>query len=517
MFHILITGGRIVDGSGTPWVREDVGIRGDRIAAVGRLAQAEARTRIDATGKVVAPGFIDAHVHGDLMLLAEPYHEPAIRQGVTTYLIGQDGVAMAPASPPTLDYMRRYTAGFSGNPDLPLHWSSVADYLACFDRRCALNVACLIPNGNVRMEVLGLATRAPTADELTRMRGIVHEGMEQGAVGLSTGLDYIPSRYARTEELIALCTEIAPFGGVYVTHMRRYDTEGLSGSMDEVYRIGREAGVAVHISHFNSQAEPALAKVDAGRTDGVDVTYDLYCYLAGSSILGMVALPPWVQEGGVDPTIARLREPGTRTRLHDWFARPRIPLETVRLSYVAAPEHRHYEGQTLEKAARAAKQEPGEFVCDLLIASGLAVGCVVPHANRTKEDMCRMIQHPAMMAGSDGIFTGRYPHPRGHGCFARYLGHHVREERTWTLEAAVQHLSAHTARRFGLRDRGMLRAGLAADVVVFDPETIADRSTYDDGRQLAVGVEHVLVNGELVLHHGQRTAALPGRALKKDQ
>ena len=527
MFDILITNGRVVDGSGNPWFRADLGVAAGRIAAVGTLSGAEARQRLDASGKVVAPGFIDAHVHGDLMLLADPHHEPAVRQGVTTYILGQDGVAMAPASPATLEYMRRYTAGFSGNPDLPPErfpgrpgFLSMADYLACFDRRCALNVACLVPNGNVRMEVMGLDHRPPSPDERRRMGRLVREAMEQGAVGLSTGLDYIPSLYADTEELIALCREVAPFGGVYVTHQRRYDPDGVLGSMDEVYRIGREAGVAVHISHFNSRAELVLPKIDAGRAGGIDVTYDLYCYLAGSSILGMVALPPWVQEGGVEPTLGRLRDPAARARLRDWFAAPRLPRETVRLSHVAAPEYRHLEGQTLDRAAALAGggREPpdvGAFVCDLLVASGLAVGCVVPHRQRTQQDVDDLMRHPAMMGGSDGIFVGGFPHPRGCGCFARYLGHHVRDDRTWTLEQAVQRLAAHPARRFGLKDRGLLREGLAADVVVFDAETIADRATYDDGRRLAVGVEHVLVNGELVLHHGERTAALPGRALRR--
>ncbi len=514
MYDLLITGGRIVDGTGNPWFRAELAIQGDRVAAIGPLAQAEARCRLDATGQVVAPGFIDAHVHGDLMLLADPLHEPAIRQGVTTYLIGQDGVAMAPASPATLDYMRRYTAGFSGNPDLPDRWSSVAEYLACFERRCALNVAYLIPNGNVRMEVMGLAMRPPTPDELRQMGRLVREGMEQGAVGLSTGLDYIPSRYADTDELIALCREIAPYGGVYVTHMRRYDPEGVLGSMDEVFRIGREAGVPVHISHFNSQADLVLPKVDAGRTDGIDVTYDLYCYLAGSSILGMVALPPWVQEGGVNATLARLRDQAVRQRLRAWFAAPSVSLETIRLSYVAAPAYRGYEGRTVEQAAQEAGQEPGEFICDLLVASGLAVGCVVPHRRRTQEDVWALMRHPAHMAGSDGIFVGGFPHPRGCGCFARYLGHHIRGDHTWTLEEAVQHLAAHAARRYGLKDRGMLREGLAADVVVFDPQAISDQATYDDGRRLAIGMTHVIVNGELVLHQGQRTRALPGRVLR---
>ncbi len=534
MFDVLITNGRIVDGTGLPWYHGDVGVTGERIGAIGRLQDAQAHSVIDAAGKVVAPGFIDAHVHGDLMLLADPLHEPAIRQGVTTYIIGQDGVAMAPASSATLAYMRRYTAGFSGIVDWPEQrglghsgFVSMADYLACFERQSAINVACLIPNGNLRMEVMGLQTRPPTTDELARMGRMVREAMEQGAVGLSTGLDYIPSRYATTEELIALCREMAPDGGVYVTHMRRYDPDGVVESMDEVYRIGLEGGVGVHISHFNSRADIVLPKLDAGRAAGVDATYDLYCYLAGSTILGMIALPPWVQEGGIEPTVARLREPAVRDQLQTWFAAPRVPLDSIRLGFVAKPELRHLEGKTVAEAAQIATArgeaasggrkppEHGDFICDLLVSCDMAVGCVVPHQRRTQDDVRQLIRHPAMMAGSDGIFTGRRPHPRGCGCFARYLGHHVRDDRTWTLEQAVRHLSFHAARRFGLRDRGLLQAGNAADIVVFDPDTIADRSTYDDGRRLAIGVEHVLVNGELVLHAGQRTSALPGRALRR--
>ncbi len=519
MFDLVLAGGRIVDGTGNPWFRADLGIRGDRIAAVGQLGRAEARRRLDVGGQVVAPGFIDTHVHGDLALLADPLHEPAIRQGVTTYLLGQDGVAMAPASPATLAYMRRYTAGFSGNPDLSERWSSMAEYLACFERRTAVNVACLVPNGNVRMEVMGLETRPPTPDELGRMRRLVRRAMEEGAVGVSSGLDYIPSRYAGTEELVELCREIAPFGGVYVTHMRGYAPDTVLGSMDEVFRIGREAGVAVHISHFNSLAELVLPKLAAGRAAGIDVTYDLYGYLAGSTILGMVALPPWVQEGGVDATLARLRAPSVRARLRGGFAGPRGPIEHVRLSYVEAPAHRGLEGLTLAEAAQRATgsgkpEDLVEFVCDLLVASGMAVGCVVPHQHRTEEDVRALMCHPAMMAGSDGIFTGSRPHPRGCGCFARYLGHYVREAGIWTLEEAVQHLSSHPARRLGLADRGLIRPGMTADLVVFDPDRIAEEATYEDGRRLAVGVAHVLVNGEPVLLDGARTPARPGRALR---
>ena len=520
MFDILIQGGRVVDGSGNPWYYADVGISAGQISAIGRLASADARHRIDATDKVVAPGFIDAHVHGDLALLADPLHEPAIRQGVTTYIIGQDGVAIAPSSSATRDFICRYTAGFSGGlafandrvPNQP--FLSMREYLALFDRRCALNVACLIPNGNVRMEVMGLDTHAPTADELAEMGKLVREAMQQGAVGLSSGLDYIPSRYADTAELTAFCREIAPFGGVYVTHMRGYQPDNVIAAMAEVEQIGRDAGVAVHISHFNSIATQVLPQLDAMRARGVDATFDLYCYLAGSTILGMIALPPWVQEGGNDATLARLRDPAIQVKLQDWFASPRLPLEPVRLTDVAAPTFRQFEGRTLEAAAKEYGRSIGTFVCEVLIASELAVGCISPHhKSRTDADVRALMRHPAMTAGSDGIYTGRFPHPRGCGCFARYLGHYVREG-VWTLEECVQRLAAHTARRFGLKDRGLLREKLAADVIVFDPAAVQDRSTYENGREFAAGMEHVIVNGEVVLHNGQRTKALPGRALK---
>jgi N-acyl-D-amino-acid deacylase len=518
-FDILITNGRVFDGSGNPWFRADVGVRGDRIAAVGKLDGAAAKVRIDAANRAVSPGFVDAHVHGDLALFTDPLHEPAIRQGVTTYVLGQDGVAMAPASPATLAYMCRYTAGFSGGRDWPMKdaptWSTMAEYLAALDRRSAVNAVCLVPNGNVRHEVMGLETRPPTPDELKRMGRLVREAMEQGAVGLSSGLDYIPSRYADTAELTALCREIAPFGGVYVTHMRRYDPDGVAGSMDEVFQIGRDSGAAVHISHFNSRADIVLPRLDAARAAGIDATFDLYCYLAGSTILAMVTLPPWVQEGGAAPTLKRLADPAARARLHENFVSPRGPLETVRLSYIADPKYRQFEGKSLPEAAGSTNPDKlRDFVCDVLIASELAVGCVVPHLRRSQADIDSLMRHPGMTAGSDGIYTGSCPHPRGCGCFARYLGHHVRAG-TWTLETAVQRLSYHTARRFGLRDRGLLAPGYAADVVVFDPETIADQSTFDAGKRLAVGVEHVLVNGELVLHDGKRTKALPGRGLKR--
>lgn len=517
MFDLLIRNGRVIDGSGLPWFRADVGITGDRIAVVGPLDKAGAKAVIDAGGKVVCPGFVDAHVHGDLALLADPYHEPAVRQGVTTYVLGQDGVAFAPGSPDTQQYMRRYTAGFNGNFPTPgKEWRTVADYLSLFDGNCAINACTLIPNGNVRMEAMGLESRKPTAAELKRMRQLVREGMEQGAVGLSSGLDYVPSIYADEDELAALCEEIAPFGGVYVTHMRGYNPQKAPPALQEVFDIGRRAGCAVHVSHFNCLAEQTVPLLEAARAAGIDVTYDLYCYLYGSTLVVMLTIPPEFLEGGIDATLERLHQPAVRKALEPAFATPRFPIETIRLASIPSDEYRHLEGKSLIEASGG--REPPElvnFVCDLLIATQLAAGCVIRHfARRQESDVVAFLKHPLMMGGSDGIYVGGAPHPRGTGCFARYLGHHVRAG-DWTLEEAVMKCAYHTARRFGLADRGLVRAGMAADVVVFDPDRIADRSTFADGKALAVGVEHVLVNGVPVLWDGERTKALPGRGLKR--
>jgi N-acyl-D-amino-acid deacylase len=516
MFDLLIRNGRVIDGSGLPWFRADVGVTGDRITAVGPLGAAEAKSTLDAAGKVVCPGFVDAHVHGDLALLVDPYHEPAVRQGVTTYVLGQDGVAFAPGSPDTQQYVRAYTAGFNGNFPTPgKEWRTVAEYLAQFDRTCAINVCTLIPNGNVRMEVVGLDPRKPTTDELKQMRRLVREGMEQGAVGLSSGLDYVPSIYADEGELSELCAEIAPFGGVYVTHMRGYNPQKAPAALAEVFNIGRRAGCGVHVSHFNCLAEQTVPLLDAARASGVDATFDLYCYLYGSTIVAMLTLPPEVLEGGIEATVQRLKDPAVRKALEPAFANPRFPIQTLRLASVPNEEYGHLEGRTLPEAAGSAGRSLIDFTCDLLIATNLAAGCVIRHfAERQSPDILALMRHPLMMAGSDGIYVGGRPHPRGTGCFARYLGHHVRSG-DWSLEEAVMKCSHHAARRFGLADRGLLREGFAADVVVFDPQTIADRSTFDDGKLLAVGVEHVLVNGEPVLLGGERTKALPGRGLKR--
>ena len=517
MFDLVLKNGWIIDGSGGPPFLADVGILDTMIAGLGRFQDAQARQVLDISGLYLAPGFIDAHVHGDLMLLADPIHLPALKQGVTTYIIGQDGTSFAPGSAETIRYMRRYSAGFNGNPDdVPTEWSSVAEYLDRFDRRTAINVAYLIPNGNLRLEVIGHDPRPATDDELRAMQRLVREGMDAGAVGVSTGLDYIPSRYADAREIAALCEAMAKDDGVYVTHMRGYGRRAPIG-MQEVYEIIERSGVAGHISHYNGPADILLPLIDQGRARGQDLTYDTYPYQAGSTILGMVALPPWVQEGGVDPTLERLSTPAIRQRLRDeWFAGP-LPytLDQMTLTMVANPEWRWAEGMLVTEAAKQAGLTPGDFVVDVLAASGMAVGIFNFPGDRTDEDIRAILRHPAHMAGSDGIFIGSFPHPRGCGAFARYLGRHTRELGDWSWGEAITHLSTHAARRYRLHDRGFIRPGYVADIAVFDPVEVRDLSTYAQGRALAQGVKHVLVNGTLALENGEPTGATPGRALRR--
>jgi N-acyl-D-amino-acid deacylase len=514
----LIKGGWVIDGTGTPPFRADVAINADRIAAVGHLQQTQAADIVDASGLFITPGFIDAHVHGDLMLLADPVHLPALKQGVTTYIIGQDGVAFAPASTATLDYMRRYTAGFNGNPEGPDYsWRTLDEYLSRFERTTALNVAMLIPNGNLRMDVMGLEHRPATDAEIAAMQDMAREAMEQGAVGLSTGLDYVPSLYADAREIAALCEAIVPYDGVYVTHMRGYGPNAPVG-MAEVFEIVRRSGVTGHISHYNGAADVMLSLIEQGRGLGYDLTYDTYPYLAGSTILGMVALPTWVQEGGIDATVARLKQPATRERLNsEWFSKPTpYALENITLAFIANPDWHWGEGLKVPEAAERAGLSPGDFVREILIANEMAVGIFgFRPGDRTEEDVRAILRHPAHMAGSDGIFRGGSPHPRGWGAFARYLGHYTRDLGDYTWGEAIVHLSSHAARRYRLNDRGLVRAGMAADLAVFDPQTICDKSTYANGRAYAEGMRHVLVNGEFVLREGEATGATPGRALRR--
>lgn len=516
MFDLILTGGRVVDGSGSPWFLADVGIRGERIEAVGNLANAETKRRLDVADRIVAPGFIDTHVHGDLALLADPTHPPAVHQGVTTYIIGQDGCGMAPASAATIAYMRQYTAGFTGSfPRLDCRWRSLDEYLAHFHRKTSINVAYLVPNGTVRMEAMGLATRPPTGDEIEAMKRLVREAMDQGAVGLSTGLDYIPSKYAAAEEIAELAREVAKRDGVYVSHVRAQGGPKWHEALDELASICQSSGCMGHVSHFNVRAERYLPRIDAMRRLGIDVTFDTYPYLAGMTILAMIVLPDWVQEGGVGATLDRLGDKRVRAAVADFIRGRAFASDNIRLAGIACERFADLEGLTLTEACGRTEMDFGELACELLFESKLAASAVIFDGKRTERDLIACMRHPAQMGSSDGIFTGTMPHPRGHGAFARFLGEYVRKRGAWTVEEAVRHLTHHPARRYRLPDRGLVGRGMVADLVVFDPESFEDRASYASPKELAVGMDHVLVGGQLTLENGKHTGVTNGQALRR--
>ncbi|MFG1853970.1 amidohydrolase family protein [Actinomadura geliboluensis] len=517
MYDLLVRGGTVLDGTGSARRRADVAVTAGRIAEVGLLDGARAAEEIDATGRYVMPGFIDTHVHGDAAVFDPDVQHAALRQGVTTFVLGQDGVSYAPASAATLRYVSRYFAPVNGvHPGLGDGPVSVAELLAGYDRRTPLNTVYLLPHGTIRHSVMGTARRAPEAGELAAMRAHVERGLAEGAAGLSTGLEYVPGAYADAAEIAALCEPVGAAGLPYVTHMRGYESEAVT-AMAEVLEISRAGRVAPHVSHYHGPKDHLVALVDNARAEGIDLTFDNYPYLRGSSTLTLVTLPGWLPIADLDGTLEALADPAVRRRLErEWFAhRPEV-WPRITLSHVPSDEYRWAEGMALPDAAAQAGKAPGEFCCDLLVATRLEAGCVFGQPPTNSEESVRaLLKHPAQTTGSDAIYQGGHPHPRGWGAFARLLGRHVRDLGDWTWEQAAVHLSGRAADRFRLADRGRVEPGYAADLVVLDPATVTDRSTYERPRVPAEGVEHVVVNGVAVLRDGALAAAHepPGRAL----
>ncbi|GAA2269372.1 amidohydrolase family protein [Actinomadura luteofluorescens] len=518
MYDLLVRGGTVLDGTGAPGRRADVAVTAGRIAAVGALDGARASSVIDATGRYVMPGFIDTHVHGDAAVFDPDVQLAALRQGVTTFVLGQDGVSYAPAGAETLRYVSRYFAPVNGpHPGLDGGPVTVAELLAGYDRRTPLNTVYLLPHGTIRHGVMGTARRAPEPGELAAMRAHVERGLSEGAAGLSTGLEYVPGAYAGAAEIAALCAPVGAAGLPYVTHMRGYESAA-GAAMAEVLEIARAGRVAPHVSHYHGPGDELVALVDGARAEGIDLTFDNYPYLRGSSTLTLVTLPDWLPIADLDATLDALADPSVRDRLErDWFAhRPEV-WPRITLSHVPADEFRWAEGMSLPDAAERAGSGPGAFCCDLLVATRLEAGCVFGQPPTNSEESVRaLLRHPAQTTGSDAIYQGGHPHPRGWGAFARLLGRHVRELGDWTWEQAAVHLAGRAADRFRLADRGRVETGRAADLAVVDPAAVTDRATYERPRVPADGVEHVVVNGVPVLSGGDLAeyATPPGRALR---
>ncbi|MFI6575590.1 amidohydrolase family protein [Nocardiopsis sp. NPDC050513] len=524
----VLTGGRVVDGTGVPARAADVVLARGRVRHLSPPGTVRTTGEVvDVGGLVVAPGFIDMHAHSDLAVLADPAHEAKVLQGVTLEVVGQDGLGYAPVTDATADEIRARIAGWNGAPDLDRSWRGVGEYLDLVDRGAPVNVACLVPHGNVRMAVVGDGDRPPTPDETERMRAIIARGLDEGAQGLSTGLTYAPAMYADDDELVDLLEPVRAARGYYCPHHRNYGSRAVE-SYQECLDVARRAHVPLHLAHCHvnfplnrGRAPEVLDAVDEATVRyGLDVTLDSYPYTASATYLA-APLPGWVQEGGAAATVARLRDDGVRVRvLHEIEVEGTdgnhgVPLDwsTLVVTGVGDPVLSWAVGSSVADLADRRGGKPGELYLDLLVADGLRSGCLMDVGN--EENIRTIMRHSSHTGGSDGILVGERPHPRGWGTFPRYLGHYARDLGVFTMEECVRHLTSRAARRLGLTDRGVVHVGAVADLVVFDPGTVAAGATYAEPRRAPVGIEHVLVGGEFTVRDGRRTDRLPGRSVRR--
>jgi N-acyl-D-amino-acid deacylase len=531
-FDVVISGGRIVDGTGTPWFRGDVGIRGDRIAAVGDLGGKSAALRVDAAKLVVAPGFIDMLGQSEMNLLADSRAASKVTMGVTSEVTGE-GSSIAPVNDAMIQEQRAAWEHLGITQD----FHTLAEYFTRLETRDrpAINLGTFVGAGGVRRYVLGAVNKPAGSADLDQMKTLVAQAMEDGALGLSTSLQYVPDRFASTEEIIELAKVARKYGGVYLTHQRS-ESAALDASMDEVFRIAREAQIPAEIWHFKTAYQAnwgrmpaALARLEAARAEGLDVTANVYPYTRASNNLD-ACLPLWVREGGADALVARLKDPSLRDRIKREMADPNSPGwenqwfgsgggDGVMVSEVLNADLRKYEGKTLTEIGREMRKDPRDALMDVVIADHANTGCII--SIMREDDVRSALAHRLVSIGTDsparaedGPLAGTKSHPRGWGSFARVLGKYVREEKLLTLEEAVRKMTSQPASRVGLRDRGVLRPGLIADVVVFDPATIHDVATFEDPNRYSVGVRFVFVNGQAVLADGRLTDARPGRPLR---
>ena len=525
MFDVVIVGGTVVDGTGAPGSRADVGISAEVIEAIGDLSRSDARRVIEATGLVVSPGFIDTHVHSDGALLVDPQHANGLRQGITTEILGQDGLSYAPLSADNYRVYRRYLAGLLGEPPEDLDMSSVSAFRSHYHKKVAVNTAYCVAHGAIRLETVGFRDVPLVGDALESAKQLIREGIEQGAVGFATGMSYFPNSWSDTTEMIELCKATEEAGGVYVTHLRNVNTDRAFGGgwVSEALEIGRRAGVRVHFSHYRTQPESAgrvadlMELIDKAKAEGVDCSLELYPYPTGSTY-PVSFLPSYAHDGGPDAIIKRLEDPAERRKLIDYLDNdsPRS-LDDAVFTYL--PKNRHLEGMTLPDIAGQRGVSMGEVLCDLLLDEDMRVGYrgAPPHSvavwRQMSRDCVELLSRPDYMVGSDAIPLGSLPHPRAYGTFPRFLGRLRRQFGLLSLEQMVQRMTDNPARRFGLTRRGRIESGYYADIVVFDAERIIDNATYDDPCQFPTGVPFVLVNGQVAVDQERCTGVLAGQAV----
>jgi N-acyl-D-amino-acid deacylase len=528
-WSLLVRGGSVVDGSGAPAVRADVAVAGDRIVAVAPGLAGEAARVIDATGAVVAPGFIDMHSHSDLFYFGCPSAESKVRQGVTTEVVGMCSFSQAPVRADQREIIQGWAGGIGAHLDLKAE--TFAQYLDALRAiRPTVNVAHFVGHGALRIAAMGFEARLAGTDDVRAMARLLGEALDAGAFGFSTGLVYAPSAYSDTPELIALARAMAPRGGLYFSHIRG-ESSMLLDSITEAIRIGEEAGVGVQISHVKASGRENWPKIDAAlrlietaRARGVDVAGDVYPYNAGSTKLDNL-MPAWAHDGGVGKLLERLADRPTRRTIVEeclvdgerWrtVSQGAVGFDQI---FVATCRRREVEGLTIAELARQTGTTPAETVMNLLLEERCTVGMV--SFSQSLENVTKVLAHPALMIGSDSIplYEGEgdrpgKPHPRTYGTFPRVLGEYARERKLFSLETAVHKMTGMAAARIGLRDRGQVQPGWFADLTVFDPATVKDESTYPDPHRYPTGIPYVIVNGEVVVDGGRMRSPRPGRVL----
>ena len=529
-FDIVITSGHIVDGTGSPWYSGDVGIRDGRIAAIGNLSAAARKRTIDAAGKVVAPGFIDMLGQSEATILVDPRLPSKIYQGITTEITGEGGSA-APVTKAIIEADRPYYTHYKIDVD----WLTFRQYFARLEKQgMGINLASYVGATQVRRVVLGDDDVQPTAEQLEKMKALVRDAMHDGAIGVSTSLEYAPAPYAKTEEIIALAAEASKFGGIYATHMRN-ESDTVLESIDEALRIGREAHIPVEIWHIKvagrnnwGRMPEVVAKINRARAHGSDISADTYAYTAWFNSMSAF-VPAWAHDGGDAKLIERLKDPATRARIRKELETPsgnwdnewqEIPgPEAVMIGVVQNPALKKFQGKRLSEVAQAMHKDAMDALFDLLIEDKAFTACAV--FGMSEPDVALALQQPWVSIDNDssgtspeGVLGEEHPHPRAYGTFPRILRKYVREEKNLTLEEAIRKFSALPAQRMRLTDRGVLKQGMWADVVVFDPEKVRDVATFDDPNRLSEGMDFVLVNGVPVIEGGKMTGSLPGKVLR---
>jgi len=530
MMERWILGGTVIDGRGAPRVRADVRLVDDTIVEIAPFLTAPIDTpsdiAIDATGLIVAPGFIDLHTHSDLALLADPFVTCKLNQGITLEVIGQDGLSIAPLSDATVDLWRQHLRGLTGDYDVPWNWRTFGDYLDRFGPTAA-NVAALVGHGALRLNVIGMENRPATARELERMTGLLHEALSAGAFGLSGGLVYTPGAYAPFEELVALNKIVANAGKIWVVHVR-FEGDRIIEALDEMFRLVEATGVALHISHFKllgkrnwGRAPEIVEAIETQRAKGMDITVDQYPYTAGSTMLS-AALPPWAHADGPEALLHYLRTPAALARMEPEIESGTMEWEgfvalagwdNVSISHVGGDDRLQAVGHSLVELGAQWGCSPFQAVVRLLLEHELAVTMVI-HAMDDR-DVQTILRQPWRMGGTDALLSGK-PHPRAYGSYPRVLGHYVRELGVITLEEAVRQMTSAAAQRLRLPDRGEIAVEMKADLCLFDANHVADRATFEDSTRLPDGIAWVIVNGMPVLHQRMTTGALPGTLLRQN-